>query len=237
MIFIAFFSFQTQSLQAQDFCFTTSGNDNLYEYRGNDNLLPNYNAYHYCVKIYIHVIRKNDGSGGQSVSDVNTAVGILDMDFNPHHIYFDWEGSIDYINVQNNDDYYQPSSSIFSINNHTDGVDIYLYGDDADIIGDTTGAGQANGVGIEGSSFWIAGYFESPTHLILPAAKSHVISHEMGHVLNLYHTHHGTVNEGNDDDDCPELVDGSNSDICGDYITDTPADPHMHLNVDIYTCE
>ena len=50
----------------------------------------------------------------------------------------------------------------------------------------------------------------------------------MGHILNLYHTHHGTVFEnGGDPNQCPELVDGSNSDVCGDYVEDTPADPFL----------
>ena len=57
--------------------------------------------------------------------------------------------------------------------------------------------------------------------------KSHIISHEMGHVLFLWHTHHGTYPEGGDPNQCMELVDGSNSTICGDYISDTPADPNI----------
>lgn len=68
------------------------------------------------------------------------------------------------------------------------------------------------------------------THLNQSLITSHVISHEMGHVLFLWHTHHGT-GEGGNDNPCPELVDGSNSSICGDYVTDTPADPHIQFNV------
>jgi hypothetical protein len=56
------------------------------------------------------------------------------------------------------------------------------------------------------------------------------VSHEMGHCLGLYHTHHGT--------DCvhhsypcesgtAELVNGSNAATGGDYIADTPADPRF----------
>ena len=52
------------------------------------------------------------------------------------------------------------------------------------------------------------------------------LAHEMGHCLGLYHTHHGTAEEGGDDRPCPEFVDGSNSTTCGDYISDTPADPN-----------
>jgi hypothetical protein len=54
-----------------------------------------------------------------------------------------------------------------------------------------------------------------------------VLSHEMGHCLGLYHTHHGTVTEEGDSFQCPELVNGSNSSTCGDYIADTPADPNI----------
>lgn len=49
----------------------------------------------------------------------------------------------------------------------------------------------------------------------------------MGHCLGLYHTHHGTVTESGDDSQCAELVNGSNSTTCGDYISDTPADPYI----------
>ena len=59
----------------------------------------------------------------------------------------------------------------------------------------------------------------------------------MGHVLYLWHTHHGTYNEGGNDNPCPELVNGSNSATCGDYVTDTPADPHLQFNVNQLTCE
>ena len=79
----------------------------------------------------------------------------------------------------------------------------------------------------QSSEFWVSGsYWKSPNN---PLTRSHVISHEMGHVLYLWHTHHGTFNEGGNDNPCPELVNGSNSATCGDYVTDTPADPHLAI--------
>ncbi len=52
-----------------------------------------------------------------------------------------------------------------------------------------------------------------------------ILGHELGHVLGLGHTHGfntGTTNE---------LVDGSNCDVAGDKICDTPADPGLYNNV------
>jgi ELWxxDGT repeat protein len=52
-----------------------------------------------------------------------------------------------------------------------------------------------------------------------------ILGHELGHVLGLGHTHGfntGTTNE---------LVDGSNCDVTGDNICDTPADPGLYNNV------
>lgn len=211
-------------IKAQTYCMTPSSTDNSNVRRLlqiHDRSERSYNI-NYLIKVYFHVIRTSYGNGGQSLSNVNQAFQILNNDYNPHHIYFVWNDSIDYID--NNNYYYTPSSSIFNYNNHTDGIDIYLYPDD--ISGN--GNGLANGVGVS-SEFYVAGkYWVSPYPSLI---TSHVVSHEMGHVLFLWHTHHGTYNEGGNDNPCAELVNGSNSEVCGDYVVDTPADPHLHFNV------
>ncbi len=175
---------------------------------------------HAFVKIYVHVIRKNDGTGGQTISSTNQAINILRSDYCPVSIYFDWDGTIDYID--NTSFFNSPSPTIFNINNHNDGIDIYLFDDNA------PAGGLANGVGMS-SEFYVSGSFWNYPYGSL--ITSHVISHEMGHVLSTWHTHHGTYNEGGDPSQCPELVDGTNSYVCGDYISDTPADPHINFAV------
>jgi len=208
----------------QNFCFTPSTSSNLslnssYQMRSS-------NTNSYCLKIYFHVIRRSNGTGGQTNESVSEAFNILNQDFNSQNISFNWDNQIDYID---NDNYYSsPTTAIFSINNHQDGIDIYLFDDSS------SAGGRANGVG-QSSEFWVSGsYWKSPNNSL---TKSHVISHEMGHVLYLWHTHHGTYNEGGNDNPCPELVNGSNSATCGDYVTDTPADPHLQFNVNQSTCE
>jgi hypothetical protein len=188
--------------------------------------MRSFNSNSYCLKIYFHVIRRSNGTGGQTSESVNEAFSVLNQDFNPQNISFNWDNQIDYID---NDSYYSfPTTAIFSVNNHQDGIDIYLFDDSS------SAGGRANGVG-QSSEFWVSGsYWKTPNNSL---TKSHVISHEMGHVLYLWHTHHGTYNEGGNDNPCPELVNGSNSATCGDYVTDTPADPHLQFNVNQSTCE
>lgn len=180
----------------------------------------------YCLKVYFHVIRRSNGTGGQTTNSVNAAFNILNQDFNPHGIFFNWDNNIDYID---SDTYFStPMVSIYNVNNHQDGIDIYLFDDSANA------GGRANGVG-QSSEFWVSGkYWKSPYNSL---TTSHVISHEMGHVLYLWHTHHGTYNEGGNDNPCPELVNGTNSSTCGDYVEDTPADPHLHFDVNQSTCQ
>lgn len=175
----------------------------------------------YKLRVYFHVVRSSSGTGGVSSSNVSTAYDILNSDFYSHGIRFFWDGNIDYID---NDSFYNnsPTVNIYNVNNHVNGIDIYLYPSNSNF-----NEGLANGVGLS-SEYYVSGSFNGT-----PLCDTHVISHEMGHVLNLWHTHHGTIAEGDstdigyDTNQCKELVNGSNSSTCGDYVEDTPADPYL----------
>lgn len=212
------------STKGQNFCFTPSTTSNLSF--NSSYQMKNVNNNSYCLKVYFHVIRRSNGTGGQTLESVNEAYNILNQDFNPQNISFYWDNQINYID---NDTYYSvPTTAIYNINNHQDGIDIYLFDESSNA------GGRANGVG-QSSEFWVSGsYWKSPYNSL---TISHVISHEMGHVLYLWHTHHGTYNEGGNDNPCPELVNGSNSSTCGDYVEDTPADPHLQFDVNQATCQ
>jgi hypothetical protein len=176
----------------------------------------------------------SNGTGGQSLTNINQALQILNQDFNPHNISFKWDNIIDYID--NDDSFFidvfsEPEifSEVWNTNNHTDGIDIYLFDNTSGPFGIANGIGSSPDLIVSGT---LDGSPSSPAIL-----TSHIISHEMGHVLFLWHTHHGTFNEGSSGDNpCSELVNGNNSNSCGDYVADTPADPHLHFNVDINTC-
>lgn len=179
----------------------------------------------YYLKVYFHVIRQTNGTGGQSYSNVTEAYNILNNDFNQHRIFFIWDGSIDYIDDSSL--YDEASSDVFLQNKHQDGIDIYLFPDSNNEC-----MGSANGVGVSSELFVSGIYWKSPYPSFI---TSHVVSHEMGHVLNLFHTHHGTYFKERETNDCAELVNGSNSITCGDFITDTPADPYLGFNVNPVT--
>ncbi|MCK9448033.1 MAG: hypothetical protein M0Q41_03545 [Bacteroidales bacterium] len=178
----------------------------------------------FYLRIYVHFIRKSDGTGGQSVSDVYEALSYLDQDFNPHNIFFVWDCVIDYID---DDIYYnsEGTSAIFNVNSHTDGIDIYLFRDNPPP--DPTGNGLAQGIGA--TAFYVFGNFWNPPYN--PLVRSHIISHEMGHCINLWHPWHGP-------NSCLEFVNGSNCNDCGDLVCDTPAEPlgGLNFNVDPQSC-
>ena len=212
-----------QEAKSQNFCFTPAISNNT---EINSSSLRTIGAPdYYTLRIYVHVIRRSNHRGGQTPNEVSQALNFLDIDFNPHHIYFQWDNTIDYID---NDSYFNaPNNTIFTVNNHSDGIDIYLF-DDSSVAG-----GAANGVG-NSSAFWISGtYWDGSNSSFV---RSHAISHEMGHVINLWHTHHGTLKEGSDPNQCAELVNGSNANTCGDYVADTPADPFLDYDINPTAC-
>jgi len=207
-------------LNGQGFCSNTessSPNDSF------NSSIQNLNATGpFYLKLYMHVIRDANGNGGQTLQNVEDAIDILQQDFNAHDIYFVWDCNIDYID--NNIWFQGPfvngsNTGIYNVNNHYDGIDAYLFPDVANSNG-----GRANGVG-GSSEFWVAGTFSG-----LPVATSHIISHEMGHCINLWHTHHGC------ESGIWENTNGSNCAVAGDYVCDTPSDPHLGFNVSTITC-
>ena len=168
----------------------------------------------YTIRVFVHVIRTSAGTGGQTSAEVTQALNILAADFGLHNICFSLLGS-DFIN---NDGYFNFNGSTFNtlitVNAHSDAIDLYLLPNSA------WNAGRASG--IPGSALVIGGNLFG-SNLV----TSHVISHEMGHCLGLFHTFHGSPAESSGS--CPELVNGSNGTSCGDFVADTPADPCTHF--------
>lgn len=171
----------------------------------------------YRVRVFFHIIRTADGGGYDSfpVEDIQLCIQRLNNDYQFAtfaDITFDYAG-MDYID---NTEYYNMTSyenlyfsNLMTTNRHPDAIDVYL------LPTNTSIAGIAEG--IPGTALVIGGSID---FVIL--GSSSVLSHEMGHCLGLFHTFHGSPSESYHS--CPELV-GSNSTTCGDYVSDTEADP------------
>ena len=116
----------------------------------------NYSNYSFCVRIYVHVIRKSSHMGGQSPAEVSLALSYLDTAFNPHNIYFVWDYQIDYID--DDEKFLNPNAGIFDINNHADGIDIYLYDDSVGFL-DWDGYGTSSQIE---TAMLVSGFMEDP---------------------------------------------------------------------------
>jgi Secretion system C-terminal sorting domain/Pregnancy-associated plasma protein-A len=212
-----------QRLKAQQTICLTNPSTNHCEYD------PNWNDQNepgpFYIRTYIHVIRNSAGTGGQSASEVQEALGFLDQAFNPHNIFFVPDCEIDYID---DNSYFNinGTSAIFSVNNHPDGIDIYLFPDRPFPLNE--GGGLASD--FCSKEFYVAGNFWLPPYTSI--VRSHVISHEMGHCLGLYHTFDFSdiVND-------PNCAGGDSFTPNGDFICDTPADPNMDFDVNPATCQ
>jgi Pregnancy-associated plasma protein-A len=194
----------------------------------------------FFIRIYPHIIRRLDGSGGQPQSAVEEAIGYLNAAFNEHKIYFIWDCGVDYINVVNA--YYDaidPGTAVFTAapfitppHSNTDGIDIYFFPDHPSPI--PIGAGLAEDIG--GKKFYVTGNYTLPP--FESRIRSHVVSHEMGHCLGLLHTHNnGSLLPTTGDEYVDQIAHPGNCLIAGDCICDTPADPNMEYSVNYPNCE
>lgn len=161
------------------------------------------------IKVQFHIIRRSDGTGGLTTAQVDQALTILRNGFASTSICIVEKGRSFIDNstfFSGNPDNYFPN--IVSTNRHSDAINIYLL--------PTSNIAYGKADGITTNAYVISGSY------VLTAVQVH----EFGHCVGLYHTHRGTFPEGGGSQ-CPELVNGSNSSVCGDLVTDTPADPRI----------
>ncbi|MDR2146108.1 MAG: T9SS type A sorting domain-containing protein [Tannerella sp.] len=160
----------------------------------------------YCINVFIHVVRDNNGSGGLNPNQINNIIVNLNWYFNSHGIYFTNSG-YEFINAT---DYLILDSEseallLMQKNVHSNAINIYtvdsLYKKDGQRLG-----GKA---------------FDIPSNRLVirkELALMETAAHEVGHCLNLMHTHETAY--------CVEALNGSNCSSCGDKVCDTPADPY-----------
>ncbi|QTE22191.1 hypothetical protein [Polaribacter cellanae] len=81
LILIGLLIWNFNSVFGQNFCFTPPTSSNL-SLKSNHQMKSSNND-SFCLKIYFHVIRKDDGTGGQTKESVKEAFNILNQDFTP----------------------------------------------------------------------------------------------------------------------------------------------------------
>ncbi|HNC37705.1 MAG TPA: hypothetical protein PLD32_14150, partial [Saprospiraceae bacterium] len=197
------------------------------------------------VKLYFHVFQEDDGSGGLTASDIETAKSNLNAAYNPHGIYFVYHCDIDFIKNSylykyglDEVNYHLPNScAVWNTNHQIDGINIYF-------ISPHNYANVAGTFGVAEnipSKNCIIGYAYDGVDGGASAALTSTLVHEVGHCLGMLHTHAGSGN--NPKGPCPlkpdyfydcegnfhliEYIAAEDSDNChtaGDKICDTPPD-------------
>lgn len=195
---------------AQSFCRTEHSVDSLFEQKYHSflkNKTPNEIL---PIPIQFHATQGSDGISNFNPAQPDSIISYLNAGFADTPFQFYKCGDVNFIN---DDDYAtiyyyseaagQNIPGLLAFHNNKSAVNIYI----------------AESIFAINISAW-AYYPWSNQHVYFCSqsnydSKTHI--HEMGHVLGLYHTHHG---DG-------EFVNGTNCLVKGDKICDTPAEPNL----------
>jgi len=167
------------------------------------------------IPIQIHIVRRNDGTGGISINNINAAFDIVNQEYAAANMRFDQCGSANYINNSTYYSYFSSSTEAEKQLENTYSVDnvINIY-----FLPNPHSAGS--------SVCGYAYYPNSQKQLVVMnnacVYGGSTLAHELGHYFNLVHTH-GRYNNSL----TKELVNGSNCSSTGDFVCDTPADPQL----------
>ncbi len=170
------------------------------------------------MRLRFCVFRETDGSNAAATqADVEAQVAQLNADFLPYRIQFIHQ--TEFIN----DSRYR---YVLGLSAELSGMksryvvapqaqhNVYVASVEA-FLGLSTFPWDADALGVEGGTVVHAGTF---------GAGQKTLTHELGHALGLWHTHHG-VSEVEACSDCYERSDGQDGDSTGDFCSDTPPTP------------
>ncbi len=183
------------------------------------------------VRTITHVIRRANGSGGVSQATVDATIAQMNSDFAGTGVQFNnvatrfhGDNKLDCIATysQFNSNWYsdiQKTKQKYNENPDTH-LNIYISCQDPNqfgqvLLGLATFPWEAEALSTYGG-LWL--------NTLAVGSGGHTATHEMGHCLGLWHTHHG-VSEVDACSDCYEFANGFDADWRGDFASDTPPTP------------
>lgn len=171
----------------------------------------------YYVPIAPHIVRRSDGTGGLSEARYHQANADANLHYQDAQIVFYTKGTIDYIDDDDfyfNIDTYEEIDALRTTNTVPDAVNIYF----TEVL-NVPGGALCGISAFTFSSVQAIAMRNSCTANDAGLGNHSTYSHEIGHYFDLFHTHETAFGL--------EYVDGSNCDIAGDLLCDTPADPRL----------
>lgn len=160
------------------------------------------------VPLTFHVVRRSNGTGGISQTQLDTAFSDANAAYAPIKIAYCLPGPIDYID----------SDAFYDIGSTGEANQLRL----VNVVPDTINIYFVNSAPFCGISAFT---FSATQQIVmnntctgLPTNHS-TFSHEIGHYWDLFHTHESAFG--------PECVSGSNCSNAGDQVCDTAADPGL----------
>ncbi|MFN7948532.1 MAG: M43 family zinc metalloprotease [Blastocatellia bacterium] len=183
----------------------------------------------YHLPMSIHIVRRSDGTGGLTISDLEAAMRDMNQLWQQVGIQFFIYGDIDYINSDthfNVPNMKARQDALRQVNPVASTINVY-FTNLAGLCGQSSFTTDSfQGILID---IGCAGVVSNPTGF-----NPSTFAHEVGHYFDLFHTHETWPdNMGNPTRvECPS---GSNCSTAGDLLCDTPADPNLSNNVDA-TC-
>ncbi|MBI1223935.1 MAG: T9SS type A sorting domain-containing protein [Bacteroidetes bacterium] len=238
VVVLAFFSFQTKTAaqpcipippnsqqQEEDFdCYPSTEyacNYNIASYPApGDGQCDSINENLYVVRLYLHVLRKEDSTGAQNLVDINNAIEKLQTYYVPLGIIFSIEGT-QYLDDDDLYEYNYPGegnefTEVTESQAHSDGIDVYFFG--PGVFNNGQAVSMAN---LSRNSACIIGGGSYEGRNLLK--ETTILAHEIGHCLGLLHTHEVAC-------DGPDCEGDFTPCYCGDYVSDTAFDPvDVHL--------